>query len=149
MSTRPLLIFAVGLLLIGTSSPLLAQQNPMSFFVTSVGLGNGGNLGGLSGADRHCQSLATAVGAGSKTWHAYLSTQGAGGVNAKDRIGGGPWFNAKGVQVAANVAELHGDKNNIGCSGQWARRYTQPTRHAHRDTARWYRCARIRRRDLR
>jgi hypothetical protein len=113
MSTRPLLIFAVGLLLSGTSSPLLAQQNPMSFFVTSVGLGNGGNLGGLSGADRHCQSLATAAGAGSKTWHAYLSTQGAGGVNAKDRIGRGPWFNAKGVQVAANVAELHGDKNNI------------------------------------
>src|SRR5262249_27563145 len=103
---RSFLIFAVALLLIGTSAPLSAQQNPMSFFVTSVGLGNGGNLGGLSGADRHCQSLATAAGAGSKTWHAYLSTQGAGGVNAKDRIGAGPWSNAKGVQVAANLTEL-------------------------------------------
>src|SRR6516162_2618894 len=111
MATRSLLIFSSGLLLFGTSIPLCAQQSPMSFFVTSVGLGNGGDLGGLSGADRHCQTLTTAAGAGSKTWHAYLSTQGAGGGNAKDRIGGGPWFNAKGVQVAANVAELHGDKN--------------------------------------
>ena len=116
MSTRPLLIFAVGLLLIGTSSPLLAQQNPMSFFVTSVGLGNGGNLGGLSGADRHCQSLATAAGAGSKTWHAYLSTQAADGqpaVNARDRIGKGPWQNSKGVVVAKDVADLHSPNNNL------------------------------------
>ena len=113
MATRPVLIFAAALLLFGTSIPLLAQQNSIRFFVTSVGLGNGGNLGGLSGADRHCQNLATAAGAGSKTWHAYLSTQGASGVNAKDRIGMGPWPNAKGVQVAANVAELHVDKNNI------------------------------------
>jgi hypothetical protein len=90
-----------------------AQQAPMSFFVTSVGLGKGGDLGGLAGADRHCQSLAQAVGAGSKTWRAYLSTQGSGGVSAKDRIGNGPWFNAKGVQVAANLADLHSDKNKI------------------------------------
>jgi len=90
-----------------------AQQTPMSFFVTSVGLGKGGDLGGLEGADRHCQSLAQAVGAGSKTWRAYLSTQGSGGVSAKDRIGNGPWFNAKGVQVAANLTDLHSDKNKI------------------------------------
>src|SRR5262249_50990727 len=90
-----------------------AQQAPMSFFVTSVGLGKGGDLGGLAGADRHCQSLAQAVGAGSKTWRAYLSTQGSGGVSAKDRIGNGPWFNAKGVQVAANLTDLHSDKNKI------------------------------------
>src|SRR5215510_4246681 len=90
-----------------------AQQASTSFFVTSVGLGKGGDLGGLEGADRHCQSLAQAIGAGSKTWRAYLSTQGSGGVNAKDRIGNGPWFNAKGVQVAANLADLHSDKNKI------------------------------------
>jgi hypothetical protein len=79
----------------------------MSFFVTSVGLGKGGDLGGLEGADKQCQSLAQAVGAGSQTWHAYLSTQGANAVNAKDRIGKGPWVNAKGVQIASDVANLH------------------------------------------
>src|SRR6476660_9329115 len=89
------------------------QQANMTFFVTSAGPGKGGDLGGLAGADRHCQSLAQAAGAGGKTWHAYLSTQGPGGVNAKDRIGNGPWFNAKGAQVAANVADLHGDNNKI------------------------------------
>ncbi len=89
-----------------------AQQQPMSFFVTGVGLGNGANLGGLAGADRHCQALATAAGAGSKTWHAYLSTSAANGqpaVNARDRIGAGPWYNAKGARIAQNVADLHGD----------------------------------------
>ena len=90
-----------------------AQQRAMSFFVTSVGLGKGGDLGGLEGADRHCQTLAQAVGAGNKTWRAYLSTQGSGGINAKDRIGNGPWFNAKGVEIAANVADLHSDNNKI------------------------------------
>ncbi len=82
---------------------------PMSFFVTSVGAGKGADLGGLAGADMHCQMLAAAAGRGSSTWHAYLSTQGAGAVNARDRIGTGPWANAKGQQIAANVAELHGD----------------------------------------
>jgi len=82
---------------------------PMSFFVTSVGKGDGANLGGLAGADAHCQALAAAAGRGSATWHAYLSTQGSGAVNARDRIGGGPWFNARGQRVAQNVAELHGD----------------------------------------
>ena len=89
-----------------------APPQPMSFFVTSVGLGNGANLGGLAGADRHCQTLATAAGAGAKTWHAYLSTSASGGqaaVNARDRIGSGPWYNAKGARIAQNVGDLHGD----------------------------------------
>ena len=106
-------IASVAFFACGANSSLQAQQNPMTFFVTSVGLGKGGDLGGLEGADRQCQSLAQAAGASGKTWHAYLSTQGAGGVNAKDRIGRGPWSNAKGVQVAANVADLHGDNNKI------------------------------------
>src|SRR3954470_12801900 len=97
----------------GLSAPLQAQQNQMSFFVASVGLGKGGDLGGLQGADRQCQSLAQAAGVGSKTWHAYLSTQGQGGINAKDRIGNGPWVNAKGVQIASSVADLHSANNKI------------------------------------
>jgi len=79
----------------------------MTFFVTSVGSGKGADFGGLAGADKHCQTVATAVGAGNKTWRAYLSTQGAGAVNARDRIGTGPWQNAKGVVVARSVDELH------------------------------------------
>lgn len=93
-----------------------AQQADMSFFITSVGLGNGGNLGGLEGADRHCQQLANAVGAGGRTWRAYLSTQavdGAQAVNARDRIGRGPWRNAKGEVIAQNVDDLHGPGNKI------------------------------------
>ena len=97
-----------------------APPPPMGFFITSVGLGNGANLGGLAGADKHCQTLAAAAGAGNRTWRAYLSTQAAGAqppVNARDRIGTGPWFNAKGQMIAANVADLHGDierdRNNI------------------------------------
>jgi hypothetical protein len=90
-----------------------AQQSAMSFFVTSAGLGKGGDLGGLTGADTQCQSLAQAAGAGTKTWHAYLSTQGDGAVNARDRIGKGPWVNAKGVTIAKDVADLHSDKNNL------------------------------------
>jgi hypothetical protein len=91
--------------------PAKAQQANMSFFVTSVGPGKGADLGGLAGADGHCQELAASVGAGAKTWHAYLSTQGAGAVNARDRIGKGPWVNAKGVTIAKDVAELHGANN--------------------------------------
>jgi hypothetical protein len=82
---------------------------PMSFFVTSVGSGQGANLGGLAGADKHCQTLATAAGSTGKTWRAYLSTQGAGAVSARDRIGKGPWFNARGARIAQDVTELHGD----------------------------------------
>jgi hypothetical protein len=83
----------------------------MTFFVTSAGPGNGAGLGGLEGADRHCQSLAAAVGAGGKQWRAYLSTQGSGAVNARDRIGRGPWQNAKGEGIAKDVDELHGSNN--------------------------------------
>jgi len=92
------------------------QKRDMTFFITSVGPGNGADLGGLAGADRHCQSLATAVGAGKRTWRAYLSTTAAGGqlaVNARDRIGKGPWHNAEGRLIARNAAELHGGNNNI------------------------------------
>ena len=89
-----------------------AQPADMSFFVTSAGSGKGADLGGLAGADQHCQMLAQSAGAGSKTWRAYLSTQGAGAVNARDRIGKGPWKNAKGEVIARDVAELHG-MNNI------------------------------------
>ena len=99
--------------LLGVGSAARAQQNNMSFFVTSVGLGKGGDLGGLDGADKQCQSLAQAAGAGGKTWHAYMSTQGANSVNAKDRIGKGPWVNAKGVQIASDVANLHSGSNMI------------------------------------
>ena len=89
-----------------------APPPPMSFFVTSAGSGKGADLGGLAGADRICQTLATAAGGGSKTWHAYLSAAAASGqpaVNARDRIGAGPWYNAKGARVAQSVADLHGD----------------------------------------
>src|SRR5450830_2146473 len=89
------------------AAPVQAQQANMTFFVTSAGPGKGADLGGLAGADRHCQQLAQAAGAGAKTWHAYLSTQGAGAVNARDRIGKGPWMNAKGVVVASSVDDLH------------------------------------------
>jgi hypothetical protein len=91
-----------------------AQSSSMSFFVTSAGSGRGADYGGLAGADRHCQTLAAAAGAGAKKWHAYLSTQAVGStpaVNAKDRIGKGPWQNAKGVVIAKDVAELHGTNN--------------------------------------
>lgn len=90
------------------------QQSPMTFFVTSTGTGKGADLGGLAGADRYCQSLASMAGAGGRTWRAYLSTTAAAGqpaVNARDRIGKGPWENAKGVVIANNVAELHGQNN--------------------------------------
>ncbi|HXX07030.1 MAG TPA: lectin [Pseudolabrys sp.] len=93
--------------------PAQAQQANMSFFVTSVGPGKGADLGGLAGADRQCQQLAQAAGAGGKTWHAYLSTQGAGAVNARDRIGKGPWMNAKGVVVATGVDDLHSANNKL------------------------------------
>ena len=84
-----------------------AQQKDMTFFVTSAGSGKGADLGGLAGADKHCQSLAQAAGAGKRTWRAYLSTTGAKPVNARDRIGKGPWRNAKGEVVAKDLADLH------------------------------------------
>ncbi|HEX7881760.1 MAG TPA: lectin [Afipia sp.] len=102
MIAAPLLLLA---------APVQAQQANMTFFVTSTPIGNGGNLGGLAGADNQCQTLAQAAGAGAKTWRAYLSTQSADGtpaVNARDRIGKGPWINVKGEVVAKDVADLHG-----------------------------------------
>ena len=107
---------------LAAGSPVLAQSAAdTSFFVTSTSIGNGGNLGGLAGADNHCQTLAQAAGAGgpagaAKVWRAYLSTQAAEGkpaINAKDRIGNGPWTNAKGVVVAKDVADLHSASNNL------------------------------------
>ncbi len=89
------------------------QVSQMSFFVTSSGPGNGADLGGLAGADGHCQSLAAAVGAGDREWRAYLSTQGQDAVDARDRIGPGPWFNVEGTLVAENVEHLHSDDNNL------------------------------------
>src|ERR1700685_2549439 len=94
--------------------PAQAQSADTSFFVSSIGIGNGGDLGGLAGADNQCRTLAQATGAGGKTWRAYLSTQEAEGqpaVNARDRIGKGPWQNSKGVVIAKDVAELHGANN--------------------------------------
>jgi hypothetical protein len=119
MTRTPWLLAAASTTILGCANPPSAPPTgPMSFFVTSVGLGKGGDLGGIEGADRHCQALAQAAGAGSRTWRAYLSTQGANltdsnVVNARDRIGTGPWFNAKGVLIARDVNELHSEKNNV------------------------------------
>lgn len=93
------------------ASPAGAQAADMTFFLTSEGPGDGANFGGLAGADAHCQSLAAAVGAGSRTWRAYLSTTGANGVNARDRIGTGPWQNVAGVVVARDLDVLHFENN--------------------------------------
>jgi hypothetical protein len=96
------------------TAPVSSQSQPMTFFVSSTGSGSGGNLGGLAGADKHCQALAAkgGAGAGNRMWRAYLSTSGPD-VHARDRIGSGPWHNAKGALIASNVAELHSDKANI------------------------------------
>jgi hypothetical protein len=103
-------LFLASAAFAATISLAAAQDNAMSFFITSQGLGNGADLGGLAGADAHCQSLAEAAGSSGKTWRAYLSTSSE---NAKDRIGSGPWFNAKGEKIADDVASLHSDANNI------------------------------------
>ena len=120
-TTRRTWMIAAALTALGGCAGMQSSQpGPanMSFFVTSVGVGNGANLGGLDGADRHCQALAKAAGAGDRTWRAYLSTQASGltdpkFVNARDRIGTGPWQNAKGVVIARSVDELHSDSNNV------------------------------------
>jgi hypothetical protein len=107
-------MFIVTSAVLAVAGGLQAQQAEMSFFVTSAGSGKGADLGGLVGADRICQQLAQAVGAGTRTWRAYLSTQAANGqpaVNARDRIGNGPWKNSKGVVVAKDINELHGNNN--------------------------------------
>ncbi len=117
---------ALAVAALGTSPALAQTSQPpaalkpspqMSFFITSAGSGKGADLGGLGGADAHCQDLAAAAGLGNRTWHAYLSTTTSGSqpaVNAKDRIGAGPWYNFKGVKVAENVADLHSETNALG-----------------------------------
>lgn len=105
-------VFASVLLVVASVAGAQKAAPEMSFFITSTGSGKGADLGGLAGADRHCQSLATAAGAGKRTWRAYLSTTGTPTVNARDRIGKGPWYSFEGRLIARNVDELH-DVNNI------------------------------------
>ena len=117
LDRKPKLALAacIALAALGVSGCADQQQNPMTFFVTSAGSGKGADLGGLAGADQHCRNLAQAVGAGNRTWRAYLSTASTAstpGVNAIDRIGRGPWQNAKGVVIATDIENLHG-RNNI------------------------------------
>lgn len=117
-------IFILGILTT-LALPAFAQDNPMSFFVTSDAPGNGGDLGGLAGADALCQQLAESAGRGDATWHAYLSQAPMGNqqrIDARDRIGDGPWHNANGDLIAANVDDLHEDRNNI-------RKYTALNEH--------------------
>ncbi len=109
--TKLTLLASIAAVTLGFSAGAHAQASAMTFFITSTGSGKGADFGGLAGADKLCQSLGAAVGAGSREWRAYLSTQGAQAVNARDRIGSGPWQNVKGVVVAKSVAELHGANN--------------------------------------
>jgi hypothetical protein len=116
MKKSVLTAFSGMAFLLSCTLPALADASSMSFFVTSVGKGAGANLGGLEGADAHCAALAKAAGSTKTNWKAYLSTtapEGDAGVNARDRIGKGPWQNVKGVTVATSVEELHSDRNNI------------------------------------
>src|SRR6476659_9339982 len=130
-STRISVVASVALLALGSTGAQAqqAQQAPnMTFFVTSAGGGKGGDLGGLEGADRHCQQLASTVGAGNKTWHAYLSTNAAaqgGPVNARDRIGKGPWQNSKGTVVATSVDDLHSDNTKLNSDNSLTERGTR------------------------
>ena len=126
---RLAMVASAALTAMGTVAMAQQPQSPdMTFFITSIGPGKGGDLGGLEGADRHCQTLATAAGAGSKTWHAYLSTNAAaqgGPVNARDRIGKGPWQNFKKDVVATSVDDLHSDKNKLGSENTLTERGTR------------------------
>jgi hypothetical protein len=111
MGSERFVLAAIALSLFASEVPAQGQASAMTFFITSAGSGKGADFGGLEGADKFCQTLAAAAGAGNRTWHAYLSTQGTQAVNAKDRIGTGPWQNVKGVVIAKDVAELHGNNN--------------------------------------
>jgi hypothetical protein len=111
-SMRKNLTLVILALCTAVTAPVSSQGQPMTFFVSSAGSGSGGNLGGLAGADKQCQALAAKAGAGNRMWRAYLSTSNPD-AHARDRIGTGPWHNAKGVLIASNVAELHSDKVNI------------------------------------
>ena len=108
---------AIAMAVLASGAALAQDADPrMSFFLTSAGPGNGADLGGLARADRHCQTLAASVGSGNRTWRAYLSTSASGGqpaVNARDRIGDGPWYNSKGVPIAQDVVDLHSENNNL------------------------------------
>ena len=132
-------VFTILAIMALTALPLIGQAQgqgqggrqggppmPMGFFITSMPM-NGGNLGGLEGADKHCQTLAMAAGAGNRQWRAYLSTQGQGAVNARDRIGSGPWANAKGQVVAKDLAHLHGDTVELAQLGNNVSRMTAMT----------------------
>ena len=110
-------IFAIAFSLAITVPTVLSQDNSMSFFITSTGPGDGANLGGIDGADAHCQELADAAGAGEKSWKAYLSVSGTNIINARDRIGSGPWYNAKGVAIAQNLEDLHSENAKTGKGG--------------------------------
>jgi hypothetical protein len=121
---RPLLLVA-SVFVLGAPSSAPQAHSTMSFFITSAGPGNGAALGGLEGADAHCGRLAEAAGIGNRAWRAYLSAvarNGAGAVNARDRIGTGPWYNAKGVMVAQDIAALHGESNGLGKEGSLTER---------------------------
>jgi hypothetical protein len=127
---------AAGILAASFATAVHAQRPEMTFFVTSVGLGNGGNLGGIKGADAHCQALAQSADAGAKTWRAYLSVtdlNGKGAINARDRIGRGPWHNANGVRIAVDVEDLHSDSANItadtAITEKGAKLKTEPNEH--------------------
>jgi len=126
--TRLALLASIPLMTLGAGGAAYAQASAMTFFLTSTGSGKGADFGGLAGADKLCQSLASAVGAGNREWRAYLSTQGAQAANARDRIGSGPWSNVNGVVVAANLTELHARKGDAAVfidergqriNGQW------------------------------
>ena len=135
MNRKRYAVAAFALAILPGSFLALAQQNglpqhAMTFFVTSVGSGKGANLGGLEGADAHCQALATAVGAGGHTWHAYLSTQAKNdqlAINARDRIGQGPWYSAKGEMIASDLAHLHGDTLELARLGNNVNKLTALT----------------------
>jgi hypothetical protein len=115
---KSLLLTSIALITAATTfSTINSQENEMSFFITSVGSGDGANIGGLAGADAHCAALASAAGSRSKTWHAYLSahmSDNSPNVNARERIGFGPWYNAKGIQVASNLNNLHSEFMGLG-----------------------------------
>lgn len=111
MSIKTAVLAITGALILTGSAA--AQDTSLSFFITSKGSGDGANLGGLAGADMICKSLASTVGQGDKDWKAYLSTIGEGGINARDRIGMGPWYNANGLMVASSVDDLHSDNNKL------------------------------------
>jgi len=115
-----------------------SPEHPMNFFITSAGMGNGGNFGGLKGADAYCQLLGSRVGAGNKTWRAYLSTQertGEPAIHARDRIGTGPWYNANGEMVAQDLAHLHGDTPELARLGNNITKLTNLPKRARSSTA--------------